>query len=209
MDDDELRFLLQLQEEHEKVLKALKLQAVQFSGQAPAHITVQIESNEEAIRRIKAKLALAPVPRRTEEATGPDAALMVMRARVEELADTFSDAIATTQHQMKETAAQTAAALKLSEERTAAALKASQEQMLTALGTVAKTNEEQTRAVNSLRTRQEYTAARVETQDGKLENLLYGQMDSERRRRPWQRVTLLMWALFILALALLVWKVFL
>lgn len=158
MDDSEIAHLLRLLETHKRVLNQLTEQAVGYAGAVPTHISLQIDSNKEAIEQIKAKLSLILIPRKTAEATGPDATNMVTRARVEELNKMFFDALATLQSQMRSQDEETQRQIRRVEERTTQAV-----------GDVTRENARQTKRLDTLRTGQEYMEARQERVENKFD----------------------------------------
>jgi ABC-type Na+ efflux pump permease subunit len=161
MDDTEIAHLLRLLETHKKVLNQLEEQAVGYAGAVPTHISLQIDSNKEAIEQVKAKLSLVLIPRRTADATGPDAASVVTRFRIEEVRDMLLDSLTTLQRQMREQDETTQQRIKRVEERTTQAV-----------SDVARENARQTKRLDTLRTGQEYMEARQARVEEKIDNFI-------------------------------------
>jgi hypothetical protein len=200
MDDSEIAHLLRLLETHKKVLNQLEEQAVGYAGAVPTHISLQIDSNKEAIEQVKAKLSLVLIPRRTADATGPDAASMVTRFRVEELHDMFSDALATLQRQIREQDEESQRQLRRVEGRTTQAIT-----------DLTRENARQTSRLDILRTNDEVREAWRGRIDQKLDELLYRQMQDDAKRQSGQRRNLILngTVLTLLLLFVLLLSVFL
>ncbi len=176
MDDEEINHLLRLLETHKRVLNQLEEQAVGYAGAVPTHISLQIDSNKEAIEQVKAKLSLILIPRRTAEATGPDAASVVTRFRVEELREMLFAALTTLQHQIKEDKEDTQRQIKRVEERTTQAI-----QDLT------RENGRQTSRLDVLSRGQSTMEAWQQSTAKKLDDLLYRHMRDDEKRQKGQR----------------------
>ncbi len=104
MTDEELHHLRQLRKAIRERLDVRELQAAQFgAARVPAEIAVEIKTAKEEIERIDATLKLPTISVAVQEATGPEAAINVLRTRVEHFGDQMRDALIWTNAQLLET----------------------------------------------------------------------------------------------------------
>jgi len=104
MTDEELQHLRRLRKTIRARLNEIEDQAAQFGpARVPAEISVEIRTAKEEIERIDAKLKLPVISSAVQEATGPEAAINVLRTRVEHLGDQMRDAMIWTNAQLLET----------------------------------------------------------------------------------------------------------
>ena len=103
MTDEELQHLRQLRIAIRRRLDELELQAAQFGPmRVPAVVAVEIRSANEEIERIDSKLRLPTISPEVQEATGPEAAINVLRTKVEHIGDQMRDALIWTNNQLLE-----------------------------------------------------------------------------------------------------------
>ena len=101
--DEELQQLRRLRKAIKARLDELEVQAAQFGPmRVPAVVAVEIRSAIEEIERIDSKLKLPTISPEVQEATGPEAAINVLRTKVEHIGDQMRDALIWTNNQLLE-----------------------------------------------------------------------------------------------------------
>lgn len=94
MTDEEIQHLRRLRKTIKQRLDELEVQAATFGpARVPAEISVEMRGAREEIERIDATLKLPTISTAVQEATGPEAAINVLRNRVEHLGDQTRDAM--------------------------------------------------------------------------------------------------------------------
>lgn len=91
--DDEINHLRRLRAEVLKRRRELEVQAARFGAHVPAEIAIELRETEESLTRIDAKLLQPIVPQAVQDATGPEAAILVLRQQVSHLADQINTAM--------------------------------------------------------------------------------------------------------------------
>ena len=103
MTDEEIQQLRRLRKAIKERLEVLEVQAAQFGPtRVPAVVAVEIRSATEEIERIDSKLKLPTISPEVQEATGPEAAINVLRTKVEHIGDQMRDALIWTNNQLLE-----------------------------------------------------------------------------------------------------------
>lgn len=94
MDEDEVRFLLELRETTQRTLRELKLQRAAFGLGVPSHITLGIKQAEKDIALLDAKLQTVQPSQAVADAVGPiDTQALLLDHRLKQLGEKVSDAL--------------------------------------------------------------------------------------------------------------------
>ena len=104
MTDEEIQHLRRLRKTIKARLDELEIQAANYGpARVPAEISVEMRGAKEELERIDATLKLPTISNAVQEATGPEAAIKVLRTRVEHIGDQMRDALIWTNTQLMET----------------------------------------------------------------------------------------------------------
>lgn len=94
MDDDELRFLIELRDTTQRTLRTLRLQKAEFGIGAPPHIDLGIRQATKEIAILEAKLNTVQISQTVIDAVGPqDAGALLVEYRLKQIDAKFNDGL--------------------------------------------------------------------------------------------------------------------
>jgi hypothetical protein len=95
VDDEELRFLIELRDTTQRTLRMLRLQKAQFGVGAPPHIDLGIRQATKEIAVLEAKLNTVQISQTVIDAIGPqDAGALLIEYRLKQIDAKVNDALA-------------------------------------------------------------------------------------------------------------------